>query len=220
MPEAVVQVTADQIEKDCPAQLSNLGKRIAAHLEKADKYDDKANNHRISAGQLLAEAKQACDDGGFTAFRERFCPNLGKSRAYELLAIASGKKSVEQVRGANAERKRRQRDAASVRDVTESRPPTTAEQAQAQISKAEVDRAKADFQKARAEAVTRMFGPEVKRIPSESRASLIQALSMLSSERAGERARAARIVEQHRARLGLAWDDLLVPAEAEMSAAA
>jgi len=110
-----------------------------------------------------------------------------------------------------------------------SRPPTTAEQAQAQTTKANAERAKAEaqkakaeaakaqaeFQKARAETYAKMFGAETKRIPNKSRQLLIKALRMLGSERAAERASAALIVENQRARLNLTWDDLIVPAELE-----
>ena len=48
-----------------------------------------------------------CDKGGFNAFRKRHCPSLGKSRAYELLAIATGKKSIEQSRAEGRARQER-----------------------------------------------------------------------------------------------------------------
>jgi hypothetical protein len=102
-------LTAAQVEKSCPVRLQDLGKRIAAHLAKAAQCDEKVEQHRISAGQLLAEAKKACDGGGFNAFREKFFPNLGKSRAYELLAIATNKKSVEETRADTRERTARSR---------------------------------------------------------------------------------------------------------------
>jgi hypothetical protein len=60
---------------------------------------------------LLVQAKGACDKGGFTAFRERFCPKLGKTRAHELLQIASGKKTIEDVRAATARRMKKHRAA-------------------------------------------------------------------------------------------------------------
>lgn len=110
-----------------------------------------------------------------------------------------------------------------------SRPPTTAEQAQAQAARFNAERAKAEaqkakaesikaqveFQKARAEATARLFGAETKRIPNGSRQLLIKALRMLGSERAAERASAALIVENQRARLNLAWEELIIPAGAE-----
>jgi hypothetical protein len=109
------------------------------------------------------------------------------------------------------------------------RPPTSAEQAQAQTAranaerataeaqraKAEATKAQAEFQKARAEAAARMFGAETKRIPKRAREELLKALRMLGSEHAGERASAALIVERQRARLNMAWDELIVPAEVE-----
>jgi hypothetical protein len=92
------KLTAEQVTNDCPDELQDLGKRIKTHLDKAAQAQDKADQHRISAGQLLATANKACDDGGFDAFRERFCPGLRKSRAYELLTIATEKKSVDEIR--------------------------------------------------------------------------------------------------------------------------
>jgi hypothetical protein len=148
-------------------------------------------------------------------------PSLAGSRTYELLAIASGKKSPEEVKVGNAERNRRHRAnkklEPAVRHVTDSkasRPPTTAEQAQAQIAKAEAVKATAEAQKARAEAVARMFpAAATKGIPSGSREPLIQALLMLASESAAERAEAAVDVERQRARLGMTWAELIVPDE-------
>ena len=98
-----------------------------------------------------------------------------------------------------------------------SRPPTTAEQAQAQIAKAEAEKAKAEAQTARAEAVAMMF-PATKGIPNGSREPLIQALCMLASENAAERAAAAVDVERQRARLGRTWAELIVDEVAETEA--
>jgi hypothetical protein len=86
------KLTAAQVEKDCPARLQQIGKEIAARLAKADKQTELARNHLIAIDELLAEAKELCDGGGFNKFRELFCPQLGKSQAYALLAIAAGKK--------------------------------------------------------------------------------------------------------------------------------
>jgi hypothetical protein len=94
---------------DCPKELRDLGKRIAAHLEKTHKYSEKANQHRIAAAQLLAQARELCDGGGFDAFHSKFFPNLGRSRTYELLAIATGKKSVEETKAGTRERVARYR---------------------------------------------------------------------------------------------------------------
>jgi hypothetical protein len=88
--------TAVQIKQDCPELLLDLGKQITAHLDKARHYHDKAEQHVTAANQLLAQAHEVCDDGGFAAFQEKF--NLGRSRCYELKAIAGGKKSIEDIR--------------------------------------------------------------------------------------------------------------------------
>jgi hypothetical protein len=104
-------LTAAQIENDCPALVQDLGKRIAAHYDKMVKYEDKAEENKIAMAQLLTQAKKACDEAGFTAFRERFCPNLGRSRAHELLLIACGKKTIEETKTATRERVKKHRTA-------------------------------------------------------------------------------------------------------------
>jgi len=43
--------TAADVRQDCPISLSAIGERAAAHLNKADKYTEKADQHRISAGR-------------------------------------------------------------------------------------------------------------------------------------------------------------------------
>jgi hypothetical protein len=102
-------LTASQIDKDCPVLVQDLSKRIAVHYEKLVQCEGKAEQHKIAIGKLLIQAKEACDTGGFTAFRERFCPNLGRSRAHELLLIASGKKTIEETKAATRERVKKHR---------------------------------------------------------------------------------------------------------------
>ena len=101
--------TAKMVEGDCPALLRNLGKQITAHLERARKAEEKADQHRIAAAQYLTQARDLCDADGFDAFHEKFCPDLGRSRTYELLAIATGKNSIENVRASTRERVARHR---------------------------------------------------------------------------------------------------------------
>jgi hypothetical protein len=103
------KITAADLEREYPEVLQGLADHVAAHLEKARKYADKAEQHNIAAGKYLAQAQAVCDDGGFKAFREKFFPNLGQSRAYELLSIAANKKSVEDIRASNRERQARHR---------------------------------------------------------------------------------------------------------------
>jgi hypothetical protein len=104
-------LTAAQIKNDCPVLVQDLGKRIAALYDKMVKCEGKVEQHKIAIRQMLTQAKGACDEGGFTAFRERFCPKLGKTRAHELLQIASGKKTIEDVRAATARRMKKHRAA-------------------------------------------------------------------------------------------------------------
>jgi hypothetical protein len=93
---------------------------------------------------------------------------------------------------------------AAVQSPKQSRRPMTADEALAQ-------KAQAEFQTARAVAVSKMFGADSKRIPAAARKELLAALRALASSRDT----AAILVERQRARLNLTWDDLLVPAEVE-----
>jgi hypothetical protein len=112
------KLTAAQVEKKCPETLQTLGKRIAAHFDKARKCEAKAEQHYTAIAQLLVKAEEACDGDGFTAFREKFFPNLGKSRVYELLAIASDKKSVEETKASTRARVQRHRAIKAAASVT------------------------------------------------------------------------------------------------------
>ena len=106
-----VLLTAAQIGK---GELETLGKQIKAHVEKMRGYEaraqdkagvelHKADNHRNTIAQLLTEAMAKCDSGalangvsltgstfdlsatgGFKAFQEKYCPDLKRSRIYEL----------------------------------------------------------------------------------------------------------------------------------------
>lgn len=90
--------TAADVENNCPDRLQQIGREITERLKKADKQTSLAVDHVIAVNELIAEAKKLCNDGGFNAFREKFCPTLGRSRAYTVLAITAGKKTIEQDR--------------------------------------------------------------------------------------------------------------------------
>jgi len=141
------KLTAVQVEKDCPAILQDLGERIAAHFEKARKCEEKAEQHYTAIAQHLAKAKEACDDGGFNAFREKFFPDLGRTRVYELLAIATNKKSIEEVRADTRERTARSRAnkkaeaSATVADKSEAVPePSERQEARTEAAPADAPR--------------------------------------------------------------------------------
>ena len=103
------KVTAAQVEADCPRELDEVGKHVTAHHDKARKYQEKADQHYATLGQLLLQARDLCDEGGFNAFRKKYCPDLGKSRVYELLAIGANRKSLGETRAATRERVARHR---------------------------------------------------------------------------------------------------------------
>src|SRR5262249_32470679 len=94
-----------------------------------------------------------------------------------------------------------------------------------QGARAVAKKARSENSRARAEARARMGDAfagifwgrrEQKTVHSGPRDLLVKALGMLGSEHAGERASAALIVEKQRARLGMTWDELIIPAEAEV----
>jgi hypothetical protein len=109
--------------------LEDLGKEIAARLEKIRGYEaaarekagvelQKADDHWISITQTLARVKAQCSGMGFKAFKERYCPDLGRSRVYELLAIGSGKKTVEETRLETRKRTAKSRAKVSATDAS------------------------------------------------------------------------------------------------------
>jgi hypothetical protein len=101
--------TAKQVEEECPLRLQQIGKEIGERLKRAEKQTRLAADHVIAVDKLLAEAKGLCDGGGFNKFRKLFCPQLGKSQAYALLAIGSGKKTLAEHRTAERQRKQKSR---------------------------------------------------------------------------------------------------------------
>src|SRR3954452_4364821 len=112
--------TVADIERNCPDHLRRLGDEIAARIKKVDKQMEQAENHSISIGKLITQAQQMCDGGGFQAFQNKFFPDLGKSRVYELLAIGTNKKSVEEIKASTRARvaKHRANNAAPSVSVT------------------------------------------------------------------------------------------------------
>ena len=89
--------------------MREIAKEIKERLSKADKQTEQARNHLIAVNQLLAEAKGLCDEEGFNKFREMFCPQLGRSQAYSLMAIATGKMTIAEHRAQERDRKRKTR---------------------------------------------------------------------------------------------------------------
>ena len=90
--------------------LEQLGAEIVARIEAAKKARDNALDHELAAGLRLIEAREQTG-ATFPEFLQKFCPNLKKSRAYQLIAIAGGKTTVEAERTKTAERVRKHRAA-------------------------------------------------------------------------------------------------------------
>jgi hypothetical protein len=77
---------------------TQLVKTIKAHLAKAEKYQSKAEEHFITAGQYLMTLKGNSPDQATFLQIVKEQIGLGKSRTYELLQIADGTKTVKEVR--------------------------------------------------------------------------------------------------------------------------
>lgn len=92
---------------------SQLVKTIKAHIAAGDRAAEKSQQHYISAGQHLKELKAQHDDAGgkWVEWTALLKDKIGirKSRASELMAIADGRRTIEQVRAATGERTARTR---------------------------------------------------------------------------------------------------------------
>jgi hypothetical protein len=92
--------------------LSTLADTIKAHIAAGDKAFDKSEQHYKSAGIHLKEAKDKVSrraDLTWQGFLFGQC-GLKRSRADELIAIADGRKTLEEVRAGNRERDSRRRE--------------------------------------------------------------------------------------------------------------
>jgi hypothetical protein len=108
-------------------RLEQIGREITARVEKLDKLGAKAVDQVDSIDYLLAEAKKLCETAeAFAAFKQKHCPELGRSRTYELLAIKEGRKGREEIRALTRARVAKHR--AGKRAVTD-KPSVTAQTA-------------------------------------------------------------------------------------------
>jgi hypothetical protein len=107
-------------------RLLEIGREIAARVERLDKIGIKAVDHVDSINHLLAQAEKLCETAeAFEAFKKTHCANLGRSRTYELLAIEGGRKSLEDIRASTRARVTKHRagkkavtDSSSVTETT------------------------------------------------------------------------------------------------------
>ncbi len=84
-----------------------VGRQIADHIKQADTFKAKSLEHSMSAGKLLVDIAE-----NHKEHLDAICKTigLGHSRRAELMQIAGGRKTAEQVKADSRERKRRSRD--------------------------------------------------------------------------------------------------------------
>jgi|SRR5262245_28619158 len=83
---------------------SQLIKTIKAHIARGDKAKDKAEQHYIAAGQYLKQLKDDCPDQKTFLEKVEKEIGIGKSRAYELIQIGDGRKTLDEIRADTAKR--------------------------------------------------------------------------------------------------------------------
>ena len=108
--------------------LEQLGTFAHGHYKAGEKAQDRAEQQMISAGLYLKEAKERIKnrkDINFAQFLLHHCP-IGKSRAYEVISIADGRKTIDEVRERTAqsvrETRSRQAEADTFRYVADKQP--------------------------------------------------------------------------------------------------
>ena len=106
--------------------LETLGKEIVARVEKGRQYQDKAAEMFVSAGEMLVELRDRANKdklkGGFKVAIAKYCKGLSRSRAYEILAVADGTKTIGQVRSERATRERNRHTVSTMVDTVSSEP--------------------------------------------------------------------------------------------------
>jgi hypothetical protein len=110
------EITSDN-NASANANQAQLIKTIKAHIAKGDKAREKADQHYIAAGKYLKELKGDLSQAEFLEIvREKI--GIGKSRTYELLAIADGTKTLADVAASTTKRSQKRRARLSVAQRT------------------------------------------------------------------------------------------------------
>jgi hypothetical protein len=104
----------DELEQHAKrvAALYKSMREFEAHAEEKAGFElKKAAEKRAALEQALVEARELCKAAGenFKAFQEKYAPNYKRTRLYQVLAIADGRKTAEGIREEEREKKRRQR---------------------------------------------------------------------------------------------------------------
>jgi hypothetical protein len=93
----------DEVPVSVPAVMG-LARRVRALIEKGDKAAEKAEQFYKAAGIHIKEIKEQCPQS-WEGVVQREC-DIGRSRAYELMAIADGRTTLEKVRAQTNERQK------------------------------------------------------------------------------------------------------------------
>lgn len=104
--------------------LDVLGTTIKHHMVAAEKHEEKQANHYKSAGIYLKEARERVAAGEyesphFSHYLQTYA-KMSSSRAYELIAIADGTKTVEGIREEANNRKKAFRSGTDTKQPTDS----------------------------------------------------------------------------------------------------
>ena len=95
-----------------------LIRTIRAHIEKGDRAAEKSEQHYIAAGQHLKALKAQMPTGiKWEQYLKDHGLEIGRRRADELIAIADGRATVEEVRAEKAESAARSRAALALRSA-------------------------------------------------------------------------------------------------------
>ena len=102
-------------------ELQTLGEEIVARIDAGDKAKGRAADMYLSAGLHLLKAKERVGRN-FRAFLKDHCNGLEKTRAYELMKIAKGDTTTEEVRAkTNARTQRHRAKAAEAKKATKTK---------------------------------------------------------------------------------------------------
>jgi len=158
--------------------LDTLAGTIKAHIAAGDKAQGKAEEHYKAAGIHLMEARDRVKSEGkaFSAFL--IGHHIGSSRAYELIAIANGTKTLADIRATVADRAARHADKnrrAREASVSNGQPKGTLEEKQSSpLVESEIERLKGQLATAQA---------EVARLTEENESLRANRLHLIDDER-------------------------------------
>lgn len=215
--------------------LSEAKAEIASAEQVLATADESATQHYRAAADRIAEARKQ------NASQRKIAKDIGKSPAWVNQLLRWRKDGYHDSpfgpQSSAARLRRKERSGATEHDQSaEKNVQGDGERARAKDTKdkmaeakAEARKAKAEAEKARADAekwkkkakAAAAQGPaSVPNFEPEDRDRLVKLLGMLGSDQDGECVNAAHKAEKLRKKIGLTWDDLIVPAQVQYARAA